>query len=332
MTEQPMAATDVAAHGNRILDELERAIVGKRDVLRLLLAGVLAGGHILFEDVPGLAKTLIARSLAQVAALDFNRVQFTPDLVPADITGSVLFDGQGGSPGFRPGPLFANLVLGDEINRAPPKTQSAVLEAMEEQQVTVDGTSHVLPDPFTVIATQNPIESGGTYPLPEAQLDRFLFRLAVGYPGVDDETEILLRRAARQREAIELDTVVDAETLRGLQRTVEKVFVDPTLARYMTEIAVATRESNLTEAGASPRGSLALLRAARAWAALAGRDFATPDDVHAIAVPALAHRLILRPEEWLRGTTGIDVVETCLKTVPTPASVERTAAGSTPHG
>jgi len=327
MNEPQMAVTDVVIHGDRILDELERAVIGKRDVLRLLLTGVLASGHILFEDVPGLAKTLIARSLSQVAALDFSRVQFTPDLVPADITGSVLFDGQGGSPGFRPGPLFANLVLGDEINRAPPKTQSAVLEAMEEQQITVDGTSHVLPDPFVVIATQNPIESGGTYPLPEAQLDRFLFRLAVGYPDADAETEILLQRAARQREAVELDTIVDGTTLRAMQRSVETVHVDATLARYMTEIAIATRESNLTEAGASPRGSLALLRASRAWAALAGRDFVTPDDVYAIAVPALAHRLILRPEEWLRGTTGVDVVEACLQTVPTPATVHGSSNG-----
>jgi len=332
MNEPAMTVADVATYGERILDELEQAIVGKRDVLRLLLTGVLARGHILFEDVPGLAKTLIARSLSQVAALEFTRVQFTPDLVPADITGSVLFDGQGGTPGFRPGPLFANLVLGDEINRAPPKTQSAVLEAMEEQQVTVDGTSHALPDPFVVVATQNPIESGGTYPLPEAQLDRFLFRLAVGYPSVDDETEILLRRAARQREAVELKTVIDATTLRTLQHTVETVFVDPTLARYMTEVAVATRDSSRTEAGASPRGSLALLRASRAWAALSGRDFVTPDDVHAIAIPALAHRLILRPEEWLRGTSGRDVVEACLKTVPTPASVDGGAPTAELHG
>lgn len=332
MNSSPMTATDVAAHGDRLLDELEQAVIGKRDVLRLLLTGVLADGHILFEDVPGLAKTLIARSLSQVADLSFSRVQFTPDLVPADITGSVLFDGQGGAPGFRPGPLFANLVLGDEINRAPPKTQSAVLEAMEERQVTVDGTSHRLPDPFIVIATQNPIESGGTYPLPEAQLDRFLFRLAVGYPTVDDETDILLRRAARQQEAITLDTVIDAPTIRSLQRTVEAVFVDPTLARYMTELTLATRESVRTEAGASPRGSLALLRASRAWAALAGRDFATPDDVHAIAVPALAHRLILRPEEWLRGTTGIDVVEACLASVPTPPTVSGSSTNASPNG
>ena len=315
------AVDDVAGYGNAILDELEKAIVGKRDVLRLLLTGILAGGHVLFEDVPGLAKTLIARSVAQVADLDFSRVQFTPDLVPGDITGSTLFEAGSSSGTFKPGPIFANLVLGDEINRAPPKTQSAVLEAMEERQVTVDGTSHLLPDPFVVIATQNPIESGGTYPLPEAQLDRFLLRLTVGYPTIDAEAEILERRAARQKEAVDLDKVVDATKIRELQQAVETVQVDPTLARYMVELVASTRSSSRTDAGASPRGSLALLRASRAWAALDGRSFVTPDDIHAIAIPALAHRLILKPDEWLRGVSAGDIVEHCMNTVAMPASM-----------
>jgi len=322
MTEPTaLSPADVANHANEMLDELERAIVGKRDVLKLLLTGVFASGHVLFEDVPGLAKTLIARSLAQVAELDFSRVQFTPDLVPADITGSTLFESGGSIGTFKPGPIFANLVLGDEINRAPPKTQSAVLEAMEERQITVDGVSHQLPGPFVVIATQNPIESGGTYPLPEAQLDRFLLRLTVGYPSVDAEAEILTRRADRRTEQVELETVASGDTVRQIQQAVEHIQVDPSLARYMVELVASTRASGRTDAGASPRGSLALLRASRAWAALHGRSFVTPDDVHAIAVPALAHRIILKPDEWLRGVTGADIIEHCMTTVAMPAAM-----------
>lgn len=312
---------DVESFGSAMLDELERAVVGKRPVLTQLLTGIFASGHVLFEDVPGLAKTLIARSVAQVAELDFSRVQFTPDLVPADITGSAVFEAGGTTGLFKPGPVFANLVLGDEINRAPPKTQSAVLEAMEERQITVDGVSHPLPSPFIVIATQNPIESGGTYPLPEAQLDRFLLRLSVGYPDLDAEAEIIARRADRGREEVNLDQVIDAATLRSLQAVVETVPVEASVARYMAELVAATRDTPRTDAGASPRGSLALLRASRAWAAIHGRNYVTPDDIHSIAVPALAHRLILKPDEWLRGVTGADIVESCLSTVPTPAAI-----------
>lgn len=312
---------DVQSFGNAMLDELEQAVVGKRQVLTQLLTGIFASGHVLFEDVPGLAKTLIARSIAQVAELDFSRVQFTPDLVPADITGSAVFEAGGSTGLFKPGPVFANLVLGDEINRAPPKTQSAVLEAMEERQITVDGVSHPLPSPFIVIATQNPIESGGTYPLPEAQLDRFLLRLSVGYPDLDAEAEIIARRADRGRDQVNLEQIIDATTLRSLQAVVETVPVEASVARYMAELVAATRDTPRTDAGASPRGSLALLRASRAWAALHGRNYVTPDDIHAIAVPALAHRLILKPDEWLRGVTGADIVESCLSTVPTPAAM-----------
>jgi len=316
------SATDVAEHATAMLDELEKAIVGKRHVLELLLTGILASGHVLFEDVPGLAKTLIARSVAQVADLEFSRVQFTPDLVPGDITGSTLFEAGSTVGTFKPGPVFANLVLGDEINRAPPKTQSAVLEAMEERQVTVDGISHRLPDPFIVVATQNPIESGGTYPLPEAQLDRFLLRLNVGYPDAGAETEILVRRAERGREEVALSQVIDTDTLRSLQRAVETVQVERSLAEYMVALVTATRTSSRTDAGASPRGSLALLRSSRAWAALHGRNFVTPDDVHAIAVPALGHRIIPKPDEWLRGVTGNDLVEVALSAVPMPAAMD----------
>lgn len=313
--------TVIASWGKALLDELERAIVGKRDVLHLLLTGLFADGHILLEDVPGLAKTLVARSFAQVADLKFARVQFTPDLVPGDITGSSVLDLQTRQPVFKPGPIFANLVLGDEINRAPPKTQAALLEAMEERQVTIDGVTHQLTAPFLVIATQNPIESGGTYPLPEAQLDRFLMKFGLGYPSIDQETEIVLRRAGRRQEQINLNQVLDGTILTQIQQAVEAVHVDPGVARYMTTLVDATRQSENTQAGASPRGSLALLKASRAWAGLAGRDFVTPDDVQAVARPALAHRIIVKPDDWLRGTTAEDVVTACLEQVPAPTSV-----------
>jgi len=316
----------VAAVGEQILDELERAIVGKRDVLKLLLAGILANGHVLFEDVPGLAKTLIARSIAQVTTMDFARVQFTPDLLPGDITGSTVFDPNSAAGIFQPGPIFANLVLGDEINRAPPKTQASVLEAMEERQVTTDGVTRQLPQPFLVIATQNPIESGGTYPLPEAQLDRFLFRLSVGYPDEDAEGEILKRRSARRTDTISLTPQIDAAGVIALQEQVEDVHVDDSVTDYIVSIVAATRASKRTQAGASPRGSLGLLKASRAFAALAGRNFVLPDDVVSVAVPALAHRVILEPDEWLRGTTGAEVIEECVAAVATPAAVKQASA------
>ncbi len=311
----------IAAWGRAVIDELERAIIGKRDVLHLLVTGLFADGHLLMEDVPGLAKTLLARSFAQVADLEFARVQFTPDLVPGDITGSSVLDLATREPVFKPGPLFANLVLGDEINRAPPKTQAALLEAMEERQITVDGTTHLLPRPFLVIATQNPIESGGTYPLPEAQLDRFLLKFGLGYPSVEQEAEIVLRRAHRRQERIELQRILDGATLSRIQQAVEAIHVEAAVAHYMAALVHATRESSRTQAGASPRGSLALLKASRAWAGLAGRDFVTPDDVQAVAVPALGHRLIISPDNWLRGVTPTDVVNDCLAQVPTPTAV-----------
>lgn len=311
----------VAEIGGRILDELERAVVGKRDVLQLLLTGLLADGHVLLEDVPGLAKTLIARSVAQVTTMDFARVQFTPDLVPGDITGSMVFDPGTGSGAFQPGPIFANLVLGDEINRAPPKTQAAVLEAMEERQVTVDGVSHLLPAPFLVIATQNPIESGGTYPLPEAQLDRFLLKMSIGYPDTASEALILTRRAERRREAVDLRPIVSGDHLLQMQQAVEHVHIDPTVIDYIVQLVGDTRTNPRLEAGASPRGSLGLLKVSRAHAALSGRNFVTPDDVREMAPPTLAHRLVLDPDEWLRGTNPHDLVRESLERVPAPPSV-----------
>jgi MoxR-like ATPase len=312
----------VAPVAEAILDEVERAVVGKRQVLELVLLALLADGHVLLEDVPGVAKTLIARSFAASTGLRFGRVQFTPDLLPSDITGSSIFDQRAAAFEFRPGPVFANVLLGDEINRAPPKTQAALLEAMEERQVTADDGTHALERPFLVLATQNPIEYEGTYPLPEAQLDRFLVRLRVGYPSAEDEWRMLEARAQRGTDAIALKAIVDRDGLRTLQAAVEAVHVGAAVGRYMVALTTATRESSEVEVGASPRGSLALLRLARARAALEGRDFVVPDDVKAIAVPALAHRLVLRPELWVRRIDAGDVIERVLAAVPAPPAMD----------
>ena len=309
---------DVAERCERIVTEVERAIVGKRQKLELVLTGFLADGHVLLEDFPGLAKTLIARSFAQVAELRFTRIQFTPDLLPSDVTGSSIFDQRRGQFEFRPGPIFTNLLLADEINRAPPKTQAALLEAMQEQQVTIEGITNVLDRPFLVIATQNPIEYEGTYPLPEAQLDRFILRTSVGYPSNDDEWRVLERRLERAADEIELEPVIEREELLAMQRAVEQVHVAESIGRYMVEVADATRQSPRVQVGASPRGTLALLKLSRCRAALQGRDFVTPEDVKSVGVPALAHRLVLKPELWVQRVSPEDVVRDLLDTVPTP--------------
>ncbi len=309
---------DVAATGEAILTEVEKVIVGKRDALNLLLVGILANGHVLIEDFPGLAKTLIARSLAQVMGLEFRRIQFTPDLLPSDITGSSLYDQRNSEFSFQPGPVFTNLLLGDEINRTPPKTQAALLEAMQERQVTVDGVTRPLTPPFIVIATQNPIEYEGTYPLPEAQLDRFLLRIGVGYPSVEQEAEILRRRVERRSDSVTLAKIVDRATLLDLQRAVEDVHVEPSLTTYIVDLVAATRARPDVQVGSSPRGSLAVLAASRARACLLGRDFVIPEDIKAVAVAALGHRLSLRPELWVRGVRGDDVIRACLESVPAP--------------
>jgi MoxR-like ATPase len=316
----PLSLKDVEPIGRRVLDEVERAVVGKRPALELILLGLLADGHVLIEDNPGLAKTLIARSFAQTTDLKFARVQFTPDLMPADITGSTIFNQRVGEFEFRGGPIFANLVLGDEVNRAPPKTQAALLEAMQERQVTIDGLTHLLDPPFCVLATQNPIEYEGTYPLPEAQLDRFLLRIRVGYPTAEHEWELLERRMARKADEVELRRVVTRVELLGLQQTIEDVHVSPSIGQYLVAVAAATRANPQVEVGASPRGSLALLKLCRARAALHGRDFVIPEDVKALAVPALAHRLVLRSELWARRVQPDDVVARLLAEVPTPAA------------
>jgi MoxR-like ATPase len=311
-----------------ILDEVERAVVGKRDQLELVLLGLLADGHVLIEDYPGLAKTLAARSFARTMSMDFSRVQFTPDLMPSDVTGSSIWNQREGDFDFRSGPIFTNLLLADEINRAPPKTQAALLEAMQERQVTIDGVTHVFEPPFLVLATQNPIEYEGTYPLPEAQLDRFLLRIGFGYPSRDEEWQVLERRLERRTEEAELRPVVDRPTLLALQRAMEDVHVGEPVGRYIVALVDATRESGSAAVGASPRGSLALLKLSRCRAAPAGRDFVTPDDVKAVAVPALAHRLMLRPELWVQRLSGEDVVRTVLETVPTPRAEDAAAETS----
>jgi MoxR-like ATPase len=315
---ETLSIEEVGALSARVIDEVERAIVGKRERLELILLGVLGDGHVLLEDFPGLAKTLIARSFAQATTLQFSRIQFTPDLMPSDVTGSSIFNQRTSDFEFRPGPIFTNLLLADEINRAPPKTQAALLEAMQERQVTIEGHTNPLERPFLVLATQNPIEYEGTYPLPEAQLDRFLLRIAIGYPSREDEWQVLVRRMEREVDEIELTPAVDGETLLRMQHALERVHVSEQVGLYMVDLVNATRTSTRAQVGASPRGTLALLKLARGKAALDGRDFVTPDDVKAVAVPALAHRLTLRPELWVQRVTGDDIVREALETVPTP--------------
>jgi MoxR-like ATPase len=313
----PLAHTQ--RHAESILDEVERAVVGKRATLELLLAGMLADGHILLEDYPGVAKTLIARSFSDAIGATFTRIQFTPDLLPGDVTGSSIFDARTSRFEFRAGPVFTNLLLADEINRATPKAQSALLEAMQERQVTVDGAAHALERPFLVLATQNPIELEGTYPLPEAQLDRFMLRLSVGYPTDDGEWDIVRRRLDRRQERIDLRAVVDRETFLAMQASLEDVYVSDAIGQYIVAVVRATRSRGTVSVGASPRGTLAVTLAARAVAVLRERDFVTPDDVKTVAVPALSHRVMLRPELWMRGTRPEQVINECLDSVPTPA-------------
>ena len=309
---------DLGVRCGRILDEVERAVVGKRAVLELVLLGLLADGHVLIEDNPGLAKTLMARSFAAVTSLRFARVQFTPDLMPSDVTGSTIYDQRTSDLRFRAGPIFTHILLGDEINRAPPKTQAALLEAMQERQVTSEDGTRELERPFLVLATQNPIEYEGTYPLPEAQLDRFLLRISVGYPDRAAELQLLSRRMERGRDEVDLEQVVDRDDLLAMQRAVELVHADDGILGYAVDLVTATRESPQVQVGASPRGTLALLKLSRAKAALEGRDFVTPDDVKVVAVPALAHRITLRPELWIQRVQAEDVVRDCLERCPAP--------------
>ncbi len=321
-----LSVNDVAVITQQIIDEVERAVIGKTDVLRMILAACLSsGGHVLLEDYPGLAKTLIANSFAKVLGLSFKRIQFTPDLLPGDITGGYVYDRLGGNFELRRGPLFANIILADEINRASPKTQSALLEAMQEYQVTLEGETQPLPDPFIVIATQNPIEYEGTFPLPEAQLDRFMMKLSIGYPSADEEQEILRRRRERRQDEFLLNPVTDAAGVLAMRRVAERVHVDADVERYMVELARATRRHRHVAVGASPRGALALLKLARTWAAMSGRDFVVPDDVKLFAHASLTHRLILEPDLWTDKAAAGDVVTELVRMVAVP--VTKASAG-----
>ena len=313
-----MTPEEVASLVDAVLDEIGQALVGKRNAVRMVLAATLADGHVLIEDLPGLGKTLLVRSLAAVTGLESARIQFTPDLMPLDITGSTVLDPATRQPVFRPGPVFTHLLLADEINRAPAKTQAALLEAMQERQVTADGVTRPIEAPFLVIATQNPIEYEGTYPLPEAQLDRFILRAELGYPEPADEHRILRARADRGTDEVALRRVVDRTALIEMQRAIEDVHIGDAVAGYVVDLVAATRTHRRVRVGASPRGSLALMKLARVVAAMAGRTFVIPDDVQAMAESALAHRLVLRPEAWAAGVDQVAVVGECLATVPVP--------------
>ena len=314
-----MKIEEVHEKGNEILNEVGKAIVGKREVLKLILATILADGHILIEDLPGLAKTLMAKSFAAALGVKFRRVQFTPDLLPSDILGVSVFNQKSLEFEFKKGPIFTNILLADEVNRAPPKTQSALLEAMQERQVTIEGKTYHLERPFVVIATQNPIEQEGTYPLPEAQLDRLLVRLRVGYPTKEEEVEILKRRIGRKKEEVDINQVGSAKEVMEMQRAIEDVYISDAVLDYITEIVRATRENKKEiEVGASPRGSLALLRLSRAYATLEGRDYVIPDDIKKVAIPALSHRLILKRELWYTRVSQEMVMGKMLEKIPVP--------------
>ena len=313
-----MQISEAAQQSRRLLNALQQVVIGKETVLQHILLGIYSGGNVLIEDVPGVAKTLMARLIAQVTGLDFKRIQFTPDLLPGDITGGLIYNQKTSEFEFRPGPLFANLVLADEVNRAPPKTQAALLEVMQERQVTIEGTTYPMQAPFVVVATQNPIELEGTYPLPEAQLDRFIMRVRVGYPAPEEERRILAQRGDRQREQIDLKAEITAEQLLQLQSAVELVHTSEAIEAYIVSITAATREHPHVQVGASPRGSLALYQLTRAFAMVHGRDFVLPDDVKAMAVPALAHRLLLKPELWVRGVQAEQLVRDIMDRIEVP--------------
>ncbi|MEF8873729.1 MAG: MoxR family ATPase [Candidatus Thermoplasmatota archaeon] len=301
-----------------LIDEVSKAIVGKKSVLQKTLLGILANGNILFEDYPGLAKTLLSNCFSRTLGCDFKRIQFTPDLLPADITGSFIYDKNSGDFKMRKGPIFTNILLADEVNRAPPKTQAALLEAMQEKQTTIEGETHTLDDPFIVIATQNPIEYEGTYPLPEAQVDRFLLRLDVGYPSAEDEVEILRRRKERKTDDVQINRVIDPETLIDMQEKIEDVHLDDDIKRYIVNIVQKTRKNKDVEVGSSPRGSLALMKLSMANAAMRGRDYVVPDDVKFITTEALSHRLVLKPGPAIKGVEEEEVIAKTLKDVPVP--------------
>jgi MoxR-like ATPase len=310
---------EVAGLSRQVIGEVEKAVIGKRQALEDILAAILCpGGHVLLEDYPGLAKTLIANSFAAALGMSFKRIQFTPDLLPGDITGGYVFDRRQNSFTLRMGPVFANIILADEINRASPKTQSALLEAMQEGQVTLEGETQPLPQPFIVMATQNPIEYEGTFPLPEAQLDRFITKQAIGYPSPAEETEILRQRRARKQEAFDLQPVTDAVGLLAMRAAVEEVFVEADLEAYIVDLVGRTRKYRGVAVGASPRGSLALLKLSRARAAIQGRSYVLPDDIKHFARLALGHRLVLEPELWAVRRAAENIITEVVNQTPVP--------------
>jgi MoxR-like ATPase len=320
--EDRLSAQRLQDQAEQLLDEVSKALVGKRDAVRLVLVALLADGHVLIEDLPGLGKTVLARSFASALDLDFKRIQFTPDLMPADVTGTSVYNQATSVFEFRAGPVFTNLLLADEINRAPAKTQAALLEAMQERQVTVDGETRKLASPFLVIATENPIEFEGTYPLPEAQLDRFLVRMRIGYPLAEDEARILEQRVQRREDAVAIRQVIDRTGFLEMQKALEWIHVSQAVMRYIVALVGSTRSNGQLQVGASPRGALALMKLARGWAALDGRDYVLPDDVKAVAVPALAHRVSLKPEFWIQDQGSEQAILTSLQAVPTPSAAE----------
>ncbi|HEV2317692.1 MAG TPA: MoxR family ATPase [Thermoplasmata archaeon] len=303
---------------DKVRTAVHQAVVGRDTAVDQIATCLLADGHLLLEDLPGLGKTLLAKSFAQALGLSFSRIQFTADLLPHDITGGEMFDVKNQEFVFRPGPLFTHLLLADEINRAPPKVQSALLEAMQEFQVTSERGTHPLERPFLVLATQNPLELEGTYPLPEAQVDRFLMRISVGYPSAPEEQMILRRRRERKEDDAPVAQVLDMEQFRAMQRSVEDIEMDPTIEQYVIELVASSRRDPRAEVGASPRGSLALLKLSRARALLEGRDYVVPDDVKTVALPALSHRIVIKPEPWIRGVRGQQVIESALERTPVP--------------
>ncbi|MDH6118358.1 MoxR-like ATPase [Kitasatospora sp. GAS204A] len=328
MTTETLTPQQAGQLAREVLAEIERAVVGKPEALELVMLGVLAGGHILIEDLPGLGKTLLARSFATTLGLEFRRIQFTPDLLPSDVSGAPFYDQRSGEMVFRPGPLFTHLLLADEINRTPPKTQAALLEAMAESQVSIDGTTHRLPDPFVVIATANPIEYEGTYALPEAQLDRFLLRVRMGYLAAELEARMLRARVDRAAPEAVLRPLSNPAQVLAMRAALERVEVSDDLVEYIVALVGATRSHPQIQVGASPRGGLALVQLARARAVLDGRDFLTPEDVKSVAVPALAHRVTLKPELWVRQVDSDDVLAALVAQVPTPQTVPDKPADS----
>lgn len=316
MIKKELSAQEICGS---IINEVEKAIIGKTEVLKYVMASMLSDGHVLFEDFPGLAKTLLAKTFANALGCTFRRVQFTPDVLPADILGTYVYDESTRDFKLRKGPIFANVLLADEINRAPPKTQSALLEAMQEGQATIEGITHILPRPFIVFATQNPIEYEGTYPLPEAQIDRFMMRLSIGYPTKKDEKEIIGRRIARKKEDVSVNLIASPEMILEMQSELENVYIDTSIQEYIVEIVSRTRDDSRVVLGASPRGSLAVFKISRALALLNDRDFVSPDDVKKAIIPALAHRLILKPEIKLRGTRSEEILSEIMRIVPVPA-------------